>query len=201
MMVAMPRVSPEHRVARREQILDAARRCFAANGFHSTSIQDILAASGLSAGALYGYFPGKNDIIVAIAEEAMATVHDALVNGPDLETSPLALLRAVLEALDEEAERNDVGRVALQAWAEAARSPALAARIADNMHAARRALVDRLADGPLTRRQARETAAVIVTLLPAYIHARVLVGDLTPAAYCRGLAGVATLIAAEAPAR
>ena len=54
----MPKVSDAHRAARRRQILDAARRRFVRNGFHATSMQDIFAEAGLSAGAVYRYFPG-----------------------------------------------------------------------------------------------------------------------------------------------
>ncbi|HET6921453.1 MAG TPA: TetR family transcriptional regulator, partial [Jiangellaceae bacterium] len=44
----VPRVSDAHRELRREQILDAARRKFARNGFHQTSMQDILGEAQLS---------------------------------------------------------------------------------------------------------------------------------------------------------
>jgi TetR/AcrR family transcriptional regulator, transcriptional repressor of aconitase len=68
----MPSVSQEHLDARRRQILDAARRCFVRNGFHATSMQDVLAEANLSAGAVYRYFRGKDEIIAAIAGEALA---------------------------------------------------------------------------------------------------------------------------------
>ncbi len=74
----MPRVSDEHLEARRAQILGAARRAFTRNGFHSTSMQDILRESGLSAGAVYRYFPSKVDIIAAIASSAMAAMMSSL---------------------------------------------------------------------------------------------------------------------------
>src|SRR3569833_792948 len=63
----MPRVSDDHLERRRQQILDAARRCFLRKGFHLTSMQDVFAESGLSAGAVYRYFKSKNEIITAIA--------------------------------------------------------------------------------------------------------------------------------------
>jgi AcrR family transcriptional regulator len=65
----MPKVSAEHRAARRRQILDAAARCFARDGFHRTSMQDIVGESGISAGLVYRYFAGKDDMITAIVTE------------------------------------------------------------------------------------------------------------------------------------
>ena len=43
----MPKVSQQHRDARREQIMAAARRCFLRDGFHATSMQDLFAEAGL----------------------------------------------------------------------------------------------------------------------------------------------------------
>src|SRR5690554_4518854 len=74
----MPRVSAEHRAARREQILAAAMRCVAEEGFHKTTMAHVIKASGLSAGAVYGYFRGKDEIIAAIAEHALGIVGHAL---------------------------------------------------------------------------------------------------------------------------
>ena len=64
----VPRVSEAHLAARRQQILDAARTCFLRNGFHQTSMQDVIREAGLSVGAVYRYFPSKNDLITALAE-------------------------------------------------------------------------------------------------------------------------------------
>ena len=54
---------------RRSQILDAARICFARAGFHGASMQQICSEARMSPGALYRYFPSKEAIIEAIAEE------------------------------------------------------------------------------------------------------------------------------------
>jgi len=48
----MPRRSEEHMAMRREQVLHAALRCFAEQGFHATSMADVIQASGLSAGSV-----------------------------------------------------------------------------------------------------------------------------------------------------
>ena len=59
----MPKVSEEHRTARRDEIVQAAMRRFAIKGFEATSMADIIAESGLSAGAIYGNFANKADLI------------------------------------------------------------------------------------------------------------------------------------------
>ena len=61
----MPRVSEEHSVARRQQIIDAAYRCFARKGFHQATMRDIYEEAGLSPGAVYHYFNSKDEIIQA----------------------------------------------------------------------------------------------------------------------------------------
>ncbi|WP_030316411.1 helix-turn-helix domain-containing protein [Streptomyces sp. NRRL B-3229] len=50
---------------RRRQTLDGATLCFARNGFHATSVQDVLKEVDLSAGAVYRYFSGKEELIRA----------------------------------------------------------------------------------------------------------------------------------------
>lgn len=60
------------RAERRDQtirrILDAARKCFVASGFQGASMHQICAEAEMSPGALYRYFPSKEAIINAIAE-------------------------------------------------------------------------------------------------------------------------------------
>jgi TetR/AcrR family transcriptional regulator, transcriptional repressor of aconitase len=44
------------------------------DGFHETSMQDLFAEAGLSAGAVYRYFSSKDDMVLAIAEQSMREV-------------------------------------------------------------------------------------------------------------------------------
>lgn len=94
----MARVSQEHLDARRRQILDGAARCFARNGFHGTSMQDVFKEVGLSAGAVYRYFPGKEDIIAAITKETFAVIRGAFEEASRMTPPPTpdALLGRVL---------------------------------------------------------------------------------------------------------
>lgn len=64
----MPKLKPSTQAQRREQILDAAERCFARAGFHRTTMQDICKEAGASPGALYLYFASKEALIAGISE-------------------------------------------------------------------------------------------------------------------------------------
>src|SRR6201996_4092968 len=65
----MPKISEAQRESRRQQILDAALRCFSRQGFHNTTTADIVRESGVSQGTLYLYFGSKDDIILALADD------------------------------------------------------------------------------------------------------------------------------------
>jgi AcrR family transcriptional regulator len=67
----MPKVTEEYRSARRHEIAQAALRCFARNGFAATSMADIIAESGLSAGAIYGHYASKDELIELTASEIL----------------------------------------------------------------------------------------------------------------------------------
>jgi AcrR family transcriptional regulator len=64
-----PKVPKAYLEARHAEILEAAFKCFMEKGFHNTTMQDIYDATNLSPGAVYNYFPGKEDIVVAAVKE------------------------------------------------------------------------------------------------------------------------------------
>jgi len=120
----VPKVSQQHRDARREQILDAALACFATRGFQRTSMADIIAESGLSAGAIYGHFEGKQQLAVAVAQRIlghrMGEIEDSLTAG-DL-PAPSRILRTMMDGL--RGEVRDPGLL-VQLWGEAVTDPAI----------------------------------------------------------------------------
>ncbi len=59
----MPRISAEQVEDRRNQIRAAAARCFARKGIQATTMREIFAEAGLSAGAVYNYFKTKDELI------------------------------------------------------------------------------------------------------------------------------------------
>lgn len=64
----MPKVSDEHRERRREQILEGARRAFARYGHAGATVRRLEEETGLSRGAIFNYFDGKDDLFVALAD-------------------------------------------------------------------------------------------------------------------------------------
>ena len=95
----MPKVTEEHVDARRRQILSAALRCFARQGFHRTTMQDIFREAGLSPGAVYSYFAGKDELIAAITMTIVGFIGEAAAQlGEPL---PDGRLRRPGEALSE----------------------------------------------------------------------------------------------------
>src|SRR5580658_4167973 len=75
----MPRITDERRETRREQVLEAARACVQEHGLEAVSMEMIIASSGLSTGAVYGYFKGKNEIISAVVTEGTAQLAEELL--------------------------------------------------------------------------------------------------------------------------
>lgn len=66
--------------ATRERIVGAAERLFAERGFSGVSMPDIAAAAGITAGAIYKHFDGKEELFFSVvrrAVEATPTTHEA----------------------------------------------------------------------------------------------------------------------------
>jgi AcrR family transcriptional regulator len=53
---------------RRNEVVDAAAHVFAARGYHATTIDDLVEATGLKRGGLYHYISSKKDLLIRIHE-------------------------------------------------------------------------------------------------------------------------------------
>ena len=108
----MPKLKPETQAARRAEILEAAEICFARDGFHKSTIQDVIEESGLSAGCIYGHFRDKEELIEAIS--ARRHSRDAeLLSSPGGGLNPLAPIRA---QLSRRASRSFAIKAAASRW-------------------------------------------------------------------------------------
>ena len=142
----MPKVSDAHLAARRAQILAAAAACFARDGFHRTSMQDIVRESGISAGLVYRYFTGKDEMIAAIVtqwheerEALLRPPHDEKDGAEALAAAYLTLLRS----LDGPESLDDL-RLGVQVWAEGVRDPRIRELVRGGMDGPRVAAADRI---------------------------------------------------------
>jgi AcrR family transcriptional regulator len=180
----VPRLSDQTRAARRRHILASAWSCFSRNGFQATSMDDVIAATGMSSSAVYRYFSGKDELIDATAGEGLALVRDMFAGAltEDPVPTPAEILAMLLSDLRGHTENPDydLSRIAIQSWAEAMRRPALRERSRELYLQARDQLT-LLArrwqrDGLLAEdADPRAVATVLFTLLPGLIVSHHLV--------------------------
>jgi TetR/AcrR family transcriptional regulator, cholesterol catabolism regulator len=84
---------------RRAEVVAAAARQFAENGYAATSIADLTEATGLTAGGLYHYIGSKDALLVAICDELLEPLlAQAREIAASDELSPKGQLRALLRA-------------------------------------------------------------------------------------------------------
>lgn len=189
----MPKVTEAHRVARRGEILDAAQRVFAAHGYRGSSITQIIKESGLSAGAIYSYYTGKEELFHAVVARTFATRTAAITEArPDAPRAPGLLLGSVIAELGEE-----IYTIAPQVWAEAAVEPearaAVAGVFAQLGELLRAELTewamshpDRARDDPAA--WAARLAPVLVAVIPGFIMQRLTMPDFDQQAFLDALA-------------
>jgi AcrR family transcriptional regulator len=95
-------------VPRREQLLEAAAVLFAERGYHAVGIDDIGAAAGISGPGVYRHFPGKQALLAALCDRALARMLDGAHGISAAHGDPRASLEALVElhvafAVDERA--------------------------------------------------------------------------------------------------
>ncbi|MEV7283328.1 TetR/AcrR family transcriptional regulator [Streptomyces sp. NPDC093252] len=199
----MPRLTEQTRAKRRDHVLTSALTCFAEKGFHATSMDDVIAATGWSSSAVYRHFRSKEELIQAAAERGLGLVHDTFARLLDLRPTPtpartLAILVGELETRTAQPGL-DMTKLAVQAWAEVLGNPGLKTLARDHYTAARARLAELAArwraDGHLRPGADPEaTAAVLFALMPGLIISHHLVADVTLRELTDGLAALGTAL-------
>lgn len=195
----MPKVTEEHREQRREQILLAAMVCVAEEGFHKTTMAHVISRSELSAGAVYGYFRSKDELILAIADRALSyldqAINELLAREPT--PSPVEVTRLLTSRIVERAESGpvDLTRVVVSAWAEAVRNEDVRAAVASRIDLLRSkyaevilaqqaaGLIDPDADPDLV-------AKSLFGVMPGFVLQRLITQDVNPDDYAAGYAAL-----------
>ncbi|MEV6303243.1 TetR/AcrR family transcriptional regulator [Actinoplanes sp. NPDC051861] len=200
----MPRVSPEYLAGRRAEILSAAARLFAANGFHATSMADIITESQLSAGAVYRYFRSKEELIGSVADLALSTADEVfgklLAGGatPSPADAVVTMITSVSERLMKDSETGvDISRIAVQVWAEALRNPEVSARADHTLrrlraHCAEVARRWQAAGNLPEAVNPEDVGGAMLSLAQGYVLQHLLLKDFNPEAYAAGVRALLT---------
>jgi AcrR family transcriptional regulator len=209
----MPRITDERRAARREQVLEAARACLQEHGLEAVSMEMIIARSGLSTGAVYSYFKGKDDIINAVVSDGTAAMGRQLApilknpDPPPLPEFTEQLLRTIADFGQDKHDGIDRLLVALHGWSHSQSDPGLQA----TTRAAYRTQRELLA-GTVRRWQAAGTldpgadpdgiAQLLQSIILGFAAQRALAGDAGVQAHASALQALTPRSAASpAPGR
>ena len=153
----MPRVTAAYRERQTDRILQAAEECFARSGFQAASMDEVIAAAGMSSSTVYRYFPeGKRSLVRAVLTRRMGPLVERIKRIAESE-EPLDFERDFIEALtllnyqrhgvaaDSEADRQDDAReapddvglsswapLAYHAWGELTRDPEMSVLVQES---------------------------------------------------------------------
>ena len=160
-------VDPVKHEQKRREILDAARRCFARDGFRGASISSICAEAGISPGHLYHYFESKEAILGAIVEMVLEDAREHLSRTMEESSDALA---ALISEMEQAKARKEYGGniLILDMFAEAGRNTELAKVLQEHNRGMRQLLADFLRKG--------QTRGRIDPSLDAETAATVLIG-------------------------
>jgi AcrR family transcriptional regulator len=135
----------EARGTARERLLDAAARVFAERGYRAASVEEIASAAGVTKGAVYWSFKGKEDLFLALIGERVDRRARELIgvteHAPrEIETAPL-ISRGISSFAD---EQQALILLLQEYWAVAVRDEELRERYVERQRALREHLAHAL---------------------------------------------------------
>jgi AcrR family transcriptional regulator len=123
----MPKLSETTREARRRHVMISAWKCFSRQGFQATTMDEIIAETGMSSSSVYRYFASKDELIGSAAEESLTTTRAALdeLRQRHPVAGPRETLAAIVAALQRHIDQPDydLSKITVNAWVEALRRP------------------------------------------------------------------------------
>lgn len=201
----MPKVSDAHLALRREEILLASMRCFARNGFHATSMAEVIEEAGVSAGSVYRYFPSKEALIHSAGEHVLSGIQQALedIKADSPDASPVVIMRRLLRDVRLRLSPGDVdfSVVAFSVWSEALRDAELRDTLKRKYGAVRASIAESLTRWRDAGKLAVDTdtdalAAAFFAMIPGLLIQVHLLQDVEPD---QALAALDALLVAAAP--
>ncbi len=101
-----------------QQIIEAAVRVFAREGYYNSRVSDIAREAGIAAGTIYLYFKTKDDILVTLFRDKMAefvsALRKAIAGEPDAASKVRRLVSLHFRMLEENPELAEVVQVELR---------------------------------------------------------------------------------------
>src|SRR5262245_20068341 len=96
-----PSSSPARLARKRTKILEAASRIFATRVYHLVTMDEVARGARVGKGTLYRYFPSKEDLYLAIVDEAFGVLIGRLESERAAAAPPGTALRRMIEAVVE----------------------------------------------------------------------------------------------------
>jgi TetR/AcrR family fatty acid metabolism transcriptional regulator len=91
---------------KRERILDAAIKVFAAEGFYNAKVSQIAQQAGVADGTIYLYFKSKDDLLINLFEDRMDMVNANLREAIETETTAVTRLKRIVKLHLQMVEQN-----------------------------------------------------------------------------------------------
>jgi AcrR family transcriptional regulator len=164
----MSRVTDAHIEARKNQILDAAWTCFARSGYHRTTMQDVATEAGISAGAIYRYFDGKEAVLAAINQRSQALSRELVASAVAGDGDPIRSISILGEAMlrfFRDPQFETIARINIEIWPEILRHDELRKGVGDELrfwrNAVTKLMIDAKARGDLRADVNPEALAVV----------------------------------------
>lgn len=162
-------------------------------------MEDIIRESGLSAGAVYSYFKGKDELILAAVTTSLGALRallEPLLKAEPL-PSPVKLTERIMSTIDDFSKREgyDLKRIALLGWSEAQRNENL--RV--TMRGFYAAFRDLLATAAVRWKQSgllqegsspEDVAKALLAVILGFVVEAAIIGDAGPEDIAAGLGGL-----------
>jgi AcrR family transcriptional regulator len=174
----MPKLKPETRVARRNELIEAAWRCAARSGFRDMTVDDVCDEGRVSKGAFYGYFEQKDDLLIALLDDDADALDRKLAQIPKTASSSVERLKRFTRVVLQHG--SDPGRVQVRGdlWAELLTVEPVRDRLAaatDHRRTLVRGWIEAgVAGGELTEIPANALASILLALADGLVLHRAL---------------------------
>jgi AcrR family transcriptional regulator len=179
----MPKLRPETRSERRQQIVDAAWRCAAQRGFRDLTVDDVCAEAGVSKGAFYGYFEQKQDLLFALLADGVSVLDRELDRITVTSSSGIERIRRFAQATLARGEDPALVQVRADLWAQLLTEDPVRHRLAELTQRRRELVRSWIEQGIADDELVEIPANALASLLLALADGLILHGALDPGAF------------------